>query len=654
MTPPESLPPDQRAVLQLLLKQGKSYDDLAGILRIDRDAVRGRATAALDSLGPRDGASIHAERRGEIADYLLGQQTASQRAATRAYLEESASARGWTRVVAGELRPLAGPAGAELADIAASGAVGLFVQQAALVRPGFSLTPANADAVAAICRRLDGLPLAIELAAARVKLLPPQALLARLGDSLDLATTQVDRPSRQQTLRAAIAWSHDLLSPELERAFRRMGVFAGGCDLDAVAAVLSAGADYAGPDDNGGDHLAAGKGSAASAVDPLQVVADLLDVSLLTVTETLEGDIRVGMLEMIREYAYRQLVAVGELDVVRRRHAEYYTTFAEQASAELHGPRQLMWLDRLETEHDNLRAALVWTLADGAAAAEDDRRSRAALGLRLVNALAWFWYGHGHAADGRRWIERAIEQATGDAGPQLAAAMHGLGVLLLQEGEMERARALLEQNLDTWQRVGDDEGLAKGLSSLGVALRMLDQPEASRARLEESIALARRIGSDGRLSTALSNLAIVDVDGGAPERAISLLREAIEIDRRLGDPWALVIDLAGAMLRAGRAPEAHRQLGSLIDDVPGLGDPDLTANVLELLASTVAELGDGLRAAQLSGTAERIREEAHQPLSAPDVALLERWLGPARDRVSPQDWQAAVGAGRAMAVRASA
>jgi predicted ATPase len=202
-----------------------------------------------------------------------------------------------------------------------------------MVRPGFAITEENAADVAAICRRLDGLPLAIELAASRVKLLAPKALLARLSQSLGLAAGDVGRPSRQRELRNTIAWSYDLLTPDLATVFRRLGVFAGGCDLDALAAVAMA------------DH---GPGA-----DPLQPVAELLDVSLITVTEGADGEPRVGMLETIREFALECLERTGDLESSRRRHAEFYTALAEQAHGQLQGPAHLAWLDRLMSRMAN-------------------------------------------------------------------------------------------------------------------------------------------------------------------------------------------------------------------------------------------------------------------------------------------------------------
>jgi predicted ATPase len=283
-----------------------------------------------------------------------------------------------------------------------------------MVRPGFAVTADNAAEVAAICGRLDGLPLAIELAAARVKLLTPRALLARLGHTVGLAAAEAGRPLRQQTLRNTVAWSYDLLAPGVAQVFRQMSVSAGGCDLDALAAVTATGGGPGEP-------------------DLLELVAELQDVSLITVTEGIDGEPRIGMLETIRDYALDRLEHDDDLDGARRRHAEHYAALAEWARDQLDGPAQLTALDRLEADHDNLRAALAWSLetpaADGAGGGE-----RAVIGLRLVQALTLFWYHHGHATEGRRWLQRAMDLASADGGAPLAAVTHGLGVLMDTQG----------------------------------------------------------------------------------------------------------------------------------------------------------------------------------------------------------------------------
>ena len=519
--------------------------------------------------------------------------------------------------------PLAGPTGPELDTIAACGAVSLFVQQAALVRRGFVLTSANAHDVAAICRRLDGLPLAIELAASRSKLLPPKALLFRLGDSLDLAASDVDRPSRQQTIRATIAWSHDLLSPDLQQVFRRMGVFAGGCDIDAVEAVTVDGAEPAGS-------------------DVLEAITHLLDLSLVTVAETSEGDIRIAMLETIREFALEQLVRAGDLEATRRRHAEYYADFAEQANAELKGSRQLIWLDRLEIEHDNLRAALSWTLASSPATGAGADQERSALGLRLVSALSWFWYGHSHVAEGRRWLELAIDAATVHEGETLADAVHGLATILLLQGENERARAALEGNLTLLRRLGDPRRLALGLSKLGVAFRNLGQNEDARRVLEQSL-------ESTRTPAGLSNLSLLLMDDGDPESATVLLSEAVQLALAEEFPWGVTVcrlNLASATIRAGRPAEGHDRLCAIVDDVLLTGDLEMVADILNEFTIALAQVGADTRVARLFGAEESLRAQIGIPLPPPEEIKFEREIAPVRERLGVAAWDAEVAAGR--------
>ena len=524
--------------------------------------------------------------------------------------------------------PLEVPGVTGVREVAACAAVRLFAQQAGLVRPGFAITADNAADVAAICARLDGLPLAIELAAARVKLLGPKALLARLGRSLDLAAADLGRPSRQQTLRNTIGWSYGLLAPQAARVFGRISVFAGGCDLDALAAVAVT-------DD--GD---------LARSDPLDLVAELADVSLITVTEGTDGEPRVGLLETIREYALECLAEAGDLEHTRRRHAAYYAAFAERAAEQVHKLEHLVWLDRLEAEHDNLRAALSWSLATRAADGE-----RVAIGLRLAQALGPYWYRHGHIPEGRRWLERAIGQAPDDAGAPLAQLTHWLGVLLDEQGEVEAALRFFERSLATWRELGDRDKQARELSSLGVTHRWLGHLDTARSVLEESAAIAREIGSDYRLAGALTNLGQVESEAGHLDRAAQVLREALAIDRAQGDLWGVVLDqhsLAVVSLRARRIEEAHEAVSATFDYVASSGDTGTLNAALELSACIAAELGDGLRAARLAGAAEAIREQAGTPIPAPDAALLERFLAPARATIARDAWDAELAAGRAL------
>jgi len=534
------------------------------------------------------------------------------------------------------VRPLRIPTATGADEVAACGAVRMFVQQADLVRPGFAVTEGNATDIAAICRHLDGLPLAIELAASRLRLLSPHALLARLGRTLDLAAVDTGQPSRQQTLRTTIAWSYDLLEPDLAGVFRRAGVFAGGCDLDALATV------------------AAGPGEPAGA-DPLELAAGLLDVSLITVTEGADGEPRVGMLETIRDYALERLQEAGDLDDARGRHAQHYAGVAERADEQLRssGPGHLAALDRLEAEHDNLRAAMAWSLDIPADPA--DNGGRAAIGLRLVQALAYFWYRHGHAVEGRRWLERAIDLAALEGEAPLAQLAHWLGVLLQQQGEPAAAVRQLERSLAIWRELGDEDQQARELNSLGITHHHLDDFDTARALLEESAAISRELGSHMRLAAALTNLGQLESDAGNFDRATEVLQEALAIDRKQGDMLGVAVDqqsLAGVSIRAGRAREARDLLADMAGYVASSRDPELLATTLEMCAANAAQLGESLRAARLTGAAEAVRQKIGIPIKQEE--MLEQYLASARAAIAPEDWDAELAAGRALSQQQAA
>ena len=529
------------------------------------------------------------------------------------------------------------PRDADMAAVAASAAARLFAQQAGMVRPGFTLTEGNAADIAAICARLDGLPLAIELAASRVKLLAPRALLARLGHSLGLAGAEAGRPLRHQTLRNTVAWSYDLLAPDVAEVFRRMSVFAGGCDLDALAAVAMTGQ--------------------AAPADPLQLASDLLDVSLITVTEGADGEPRLGMLETIRDYALERLDHDDDLDGAQCRHAGYYAGVAERADEQLRGsgPGHLAALDRLEAEHDNLRAALAWSLETPAAGPAPADGERTATGLRLVQTLALFWYRHGYPAEGRRWLERAIELAAEDGGAPLAQLAHWLGVLLQQQGEPRAALRLLERSLAIWRDLGDRDQQARELNSLGITHHHLDDFDTARSLLEQSAAISRDIGSDFRIAAALTNLGQLESDAGNFDRATQVLQEALAIDRKQGDMLGVALDqqsLAGVALRAGRAREARDLLAGMAGYVVSCGDPELLATTLEMCAANAAQLGEAPRAARLTGAVEAIRHKTGIPIKQPE--LLERFLAPARAAIAPEEWDAELAAGRALSQQQAA
>jgi tetratricopeptide (TPR) repeat protein len=390
--------------------------------------------------------------------------------------------------------------------VAAAPAVALFVDRARAVWPDFALTPENAADVAAICRRLDGLPLAIELAAARIRLLPPRALLARLERRLPLLVGGArDLPERQRTLRAALAWSYDLLSAAEQVLLRRLSVFAGGATLDAVETVCLL--------------------DGTLETDGLEWLAALVDHSLLRQEDADAEEPRLGMLETIREYALEQLAASGEREATEEAHARYYLALAEAAEPALRGPEQARWLARLDAEHDNLRAALGW--AQG--------RREGGLGLRLVAALWRFWYMRGYLSEGRSRLEAALVDAA-PASPALrATALHGAGVLALQQGANGRAATFLEESLALYRTLGDRPGIANSLTSLGVVAYYQGDYGRAAALHEEALALKRELGDRWGIAISLASLGNVAQDRGDYGRAAALHEEALSLNRELGD-----------------------------------------------------------------------------------------------------------------------
>jgi tetratricopeptide (TPR) repeat protein len=472
--------------------------------------------------------------------------------------------------------------------------------------------------VIATCVRLDGMPLAIELAAARTTLLAPHAILSRLDRSLELGAAELDRPDRQRTLRQTIAWSFDLLTANQQKLFRQLGVFGGSCDLDAVAAVTQ------------------------TPGDPLDEVAGLVDMSLVRILDDRAGEPRVDLLQTVRAFARECLDSAGEWESVARRHADHYLALVEELAPRLRTAEYLNARDRIESELDNLRGALDWSLQ------VDDNQGDRTIGFRLCRELTWFWYACGYPEEGRRWLELATERVSGDE-PEEIAVLHGLGVILLQQGESVKSRQLLRRCLDYWRRRGDDSKTAMELNSLAIAYRFTGEEDQARTLFTEGISLAERSGDTSRLAALLSNLGILEIDVGAPAAAIDLFNQAIVLDRELKDSWAEACDRvnrAAARISAGQIDAAQQDLRDVSSDVLAVDDVDLTIGLIELLAMLWGESGDVRRSARLLGTSEAMREQANLPRPPPDSAHLSRSLSPSRSKVSEDIWSGYMNEGR--------
>jgi predicted ATPase len=384
-------------------------------------------------------------------------------------------------------------------------AIAYFFERAQAFKPDLRLTAENAPMVAEICVRLDGLPLGIQLAAARLRLLSPRAILERLRRRLRLLKGgPQDAPVRQKTLRDAIGWSYELLGAQERLLFGRLSVFAGGCTLEAAEAVCDPGEELT--------------------EEVLDLLASLMDKSLLYRAEVEDGKGRFWMLETVKEYDLERLEAAGEEREARHGHAAYYLALAEEARQELTGPRQTEWFDRLENEHDYLRAALSWSL----------ERGDAETALQMNAELWWFWCKRGHLSEGCRWLEEALGKCASPT-PARAEALNGAGVLARNQSDYEQARVWLEESLALWRDLGDKRGAADVLINLGtVALDRGDYPRAA-AFFDESMPLRRELGDRWGLALALNYLGVTVRAQNNLADAVAMFEESLKLFCALGD-----------------------------------------------------------------------------------------------------------------------
>ncbi len=450
--------------------------------------------------------------------------------------------------------------------------VRLFVERGVYSQPRFALTSANAKAVAHICHRLDGIPLAIELAAARVKVLTVDQIAARIDDRFRLLTggSRTGLP-HHQTLRAAMDWSYDLLSEEERALLRRLSVFAGGFNLEAVEAIC------------------AGDGVEVDAV--LDLLTNLVDKSLV-VAEGLDGEIRYRLLETVRQYSREKLQESGEVAAVRGRHLDWYLGLAERAELELQGPDQVGWLDRLEMEHDNLRTALEWTKTG---------ESGAEVGLQLAGALHRFWAMRGYLSEGREWLEGVLERHK-HASRARAKAVYGAGDLALDQGDYGRAQALCEESLALYRGLGDKLGMALSLNVLAILTRNRGDHARASTLLEESLTLCRALGYRWALAETLNVLGLTVRRQGDYERAKALFEESLTLWRQTGDKWGLARSLGslGVVARLQGDYERARTLhGESLVLSRELGHKSELAEVLLNLGTVAQDQGDYARAIAL-------------------------------------------------------
>jgi predicted ATPase/class 3 adenylate cyclase len=528
-----------------------------------------------------------------------------------------------------QVPPLAVPDPGRVADLALvtrSEAVALFTERAAAIRPDFRLTSQNAPAVAQIAARLDGLPLAIELAASRLNVLSPEALLERLGRRLPLLIGGArDLPERQRTLRGTIEWSHDLLEAEEQRLFARLGTFNGGLSLEAAEVIC-------GP----GLHL-----------EVLDGLGTLMDHSMVRPGESEDGEPRFTMLETIREFAVERLTSSGEADEVRRRHSEHFRHLAEEAKLHLTREDRVLWLARLETEHDNLRAALDWA----------ERTGNADTGLRTAAAIWRFWLQRGHLSEGRARLERLLSMPTAEPrGPVRARALGALGGIAYWQNDYPPMRAAYQEAVDIAREVGDAKLLASALLDLSFIPYLEQDPDRAEAILREGLATAEEAGDRVLIAEFVSSIAFLEVVRGNPAASIEPRRTAIEILREEGEAWKVSQNLGGqAMITrmVGDLDAARGYLREALEMYARARDTMSISMALTSLALVANDEGHHERAARLVGAAARIRDELGGGIP-PELAA--RWGDPeeeARRALGEEVYRRARAEGYAMDTQAA-
>jgi len=509
----------------------------------------------------------------------------------------------------------------EPAAVLASPSGRLFAERARAASPAFSITEDNAAAVAAICWRLAGLPLALELAAAKARFLNPATLLVRLDRALSTGSAR-DVPDRQRTLRATLDWSYALLSEPEQALFRRLSVFAGGFTLEAAEAVSAV-------------------GDPVAEEDVVGLLGGLAGQSLVA-AQTGAKVLRYGMLEPVRQYALEKLEEHEESEKTRRRHAAFFLALAELADPEVRGPRQAEWLERLERENDNLRAAMAWALSAG----DDDTA------VRLGWALHTFWLVRGHHREERRWIETALER--GLVPPLLTKALLLAGSLAYAEGDYPAAEERFQDALRLSQRTGDV--LAKGHALGGTALVEIARQgyEAAASRLEKAVAIFQHYDEDYLASALRVILGTVLLARGEDERAERALEEGLASARKLRTPSLMYIALynsAQTALAHGEREKAARMLEEGVQWAARNKDRANLAYLLEALAAVLVLEGEGRRSAFLLGAAEALLEEVGARVYnyyIPDRSLHERTAASVRSLLGQDGFQQTWSEGRAM------
>jgi tetratricopeptide (TPR) repeat protein len=511
--------------------------------------------------------------------------------------------------------------GVPLETLTRFSALALFVERAQAVKTGFQLTQQNVPAVIELCRRLDGLPLAIEIAAAQVKYFSPQAILARLRDSLpQFVAPARDRPARQQTLHATIAWSYDLLTAEEQTLFTRLAVFRGGCTLEAAEAVCNRNEDLG-----------------------LAVLAGLIaltDKSLLQQKQGQDGEPRFDMLETIHAYAQEQLGARGERWPCQQAHAVYYLALVEQAEPKLTDDESVQWLNRLEQDHDNLRCALRWALEDG----------QWHLALRMSGALREFWYTRGYFREGRQWLAHALQGSASVREEVAAKAIHAEGILAMAQGSDASALASLERARSIYQALGKQRELARVLHAIGnVHMRRRDYDRAAQF-YDQALRLFQALDDPRGIGDTIHNLGMIAFCARDYQTARGYLEEGLSSARRSNFAQGIALSLVALGSTAyweRKYPEAIRYYKESLTLNQQLNDQDSLVLCLESLGFVAHDRDDFETAARLFGATSTLRERLGLCVDASSHDTQQQMIERGRTRHQAQ-WDAWWSAGRAM------
>jgi predicted ATPase/Tfp pilus assembly protein PilF len=503
-------------------------------------------------------------------------------------------------------------------------AVALFINCAQAVKHDFALSNDNGRSVAEICVRLDGLPLAIELAAARIKLLPPQAMLKRLESRMKLLTGGArDLPARQQTIRGAIAWSYDLLEADEKVLFRRLAGFVGGFNLEAAEIVCNIANDLD--------------------IDILDGVSSLTDKSLLKQNENENAEIRFTMLETIREFGLEQLDSSNEVEIIREQHLKFYLDLAEQLEPELTGGDQKNCLATAEDEHDNFRAALQFA----------KKNLEIETGLRIAGAIWRFWEVRGLVTEGRRVLDEFLshDQSADVPADVRAKALNGAAILAANQGDYAKQSEILEESLALYRELGDKRGIAQSINNLGSIAYFQGDYEQAAKLYTESLNLRRELGDKWGVANSLNNLGGVAFSQGDYGQAEILHSESLALRRELKDKRGISMSLNNLGEVAQQKGEYERVAALYAESLlirQELGDKFFTVSSLHNLGEVACKLEDYERAARLFGAAEALRETIGAPLSHDKKANFDFYASAIRDALSQKDFELAWAEGRAM------